>query len=111
MKANVQRTLNRLTPSERARIETEIYDRLDNELCTAQFIWIKMGCCVLADMGLSADEIILWIGGWKRLYRANSRFKDADEQTNFLNNRLNEIFGECGFPEEFMQSFKEIGRS
>jgi hypothetical protein len=85
-------------------------DAMDEELCQAQFIWIKMGCCILADMGKTESEITQWVGGWKRLYRANSRFATQDEQSAFLDKRMAEIFGEGGFPEEFMQSLKEIGR-
>lgn len=110
MKAQMPKCYDQLKPSEKARIEAAIFDRLDEELCTAQIIWIKMGCCALAENGSSVDEIILWIGAWKRLYRANSRFKNQAEQTAFLDKRMKAIFGEDGFPEDFVQSFREIGR-
>ena len=110
MKAIMPKCYNQLSPSEKQRIEAAIFDRLDNELCEAQFVWLKMACCILHDMGMYKDDILMFIGNWKAMYRANSRFKDKDEQGAFLELRLNEIFGEGGFPEEFMQSFKKIGR-
>jgi hypothetical protein len=110
MKAYLQKTIDQLKPSERARLEAEIFDRLDEELCQAQFVWLKMACIILHDMGISADDIILFIGGWKMMYRANSRCQYKSDQDAFLEPRIKEIFGEGGFPEEFMQSFKEIGR-
>ena len=110
MKANMPKCYDQLAPGEKKRIEEAIFDRLDEELCKAQFIWIKMACCILHDMGIAADDIILFIGSWKRMYRANSRFQTKADQDAFLEPRLKEIFGEGGFPEEFMQSFKEIGR-
>ena len=109
MKANMPKCYNQLSPSEKQRIEDAIADRLDEELCEAQFIWIKMGCCILHDMGVSVDDILMWIGGWKRLYRANSRFKTKEEQSAFFDARMADIFGEGGFPEEYMQSLKDIG--
>lgn len=110
MKANMPKCYNQLSPSEKKRIEDAIFDRLDNELCEAQFIWLKMACCILHDMGSNKDDITMFIGNWKRLYRANSRFADKAEQEAFLVQKMAEIFGEGGFPEEFVQSFREIGR-
>lgn len=106
MKANLPKSFSQLRKSEQNRI----YDAMDEELCQAQFIWIKMGCCILADNGKTESDIIQWLGGWKRMYRANSRFKTKAEQDAFLDRRMAEIFGEGGFPEEFMQSLKNIGK-
>ena len=110
MKANMPKCYNQLSPSEKQRIEDAICDRLDNELCQAQFVWIKMACSILHDMGLYKDDILMFIGNWKRMYRANSRFNTKAEQDAFLDPRMAAIFGEGGFPEEFVQSMKEIGR-
>lgn len=110
MKANMPKCYIQLSPSEKQKINDVICDRLDEELCEAQFIWLKMACCILHDMGLYKDDIMMFIGNWKAMYRANSRFKDKAEQDAFLAPRIQEIFGEDGFPEEFMQSFREIGR-
>jgi hypothetical protein len=112
MKANVQRTIDQLKPSERKRLDEMIFDRLDEELVIAQFNWIKLGCYSLSQIeGITKEQILMWIGGFKRLYQQNSRFKTQAELTEFLDKRMAEIFGEGGFPEEYMQSFKEIGRS
>ena len=110
MKANMPKCYNQLTPGERQRIEDAIYDRLDEELCQAQFIWLKMACAILHNLGLDESQITQFLGSWKMMYRANSRFKDKAEQDAFLDARMADIFGEGGFPEEFMQSLKEIGR-
>ena len=111
MKANMPKVFNQLTKNEQKRILNELELAMDNELCEAQFIWIKMACAILHDVGLNESQITQFVGSWRMMYRANSRFKDKDEQTEFLNERMVEIFGEGGFPEEFMQSFKKIGRS
>ncbi len=111
MKANVKKIIDQLKPSEKKKLDEMIFERLDEELCIAQFNWIKMGCCSLADIPtIKVEEMLMWIGGFMRLYRQNARFKTQEELSAFLDKRMNEIFGEDGFPEEFMQSFKEIGR-
>lgn len=110
MNAIMPKCYNQLSPSEKQRIENAIFDRLDNELCEAQFVWLKMACCILHDMGLYKDDIMMFIGSWKHMYRCNSRCQHKSDQEALLAPRLTEIFGEDGFPEEFMQSFREIGR-
>ena len=110
MKAYMPKVFNQLSKNEQQRIIKAMEDAMDNELCESQFIWIKMACCILHDMGLTVDDIMMFIGHWKRLYRANSRFADKADQDAFLNPRMAAIFGADGFPEEFVQSFKQIGR-
>lgn len=110
MKANLPKSFSQLRKAEQDRLLKHMEDAMDNELCEAQFIWIKMGCCIWHDMGKTESEITQWLGGWKRMYRANSRFATQEEQTAFLDAKMDEIFGEGGFPEEFMLSLKDIGR-
>ena len=110
MNANLPKSFSQLRKSEQDRILKHMEDAMDNELCDAQIIWIKMACCILHDMGKTESEITQFIGGWKRLYRANSRFKTKAEQDAFLDPRMAEIFGENGFPYEFIESLKNIGK-
>ena len=110
MKANLPKSFSQLRKSEQDRIIKLMEEQLDDELCKAQFVWIKMACYILHDMGLDESQITVFIGNWKRLYRANSRFATKAEQDAFLDPKMAEIFGEGGFPEEFMQSLRDIGR-
>ena len=110
MKANLGKSFSQLRKSEQDRILKQMEDTMDEELCQAQFIWIKMACAILHTLGHPESEILQFLGSWKMMYRANSRFKDKAEQDAFLDRRMNEIFGEGGFPEEFMLSLKEVGR-
>ena len=110
MKANLPKSFSQLRKSEQDRILDEMERTMDAELCEAQFVWLKMACCILHDMGVQVDDLMLFIGGWQRMYRVNARFPDKQAQGAFLESRLAEIFGEGGFPEEFMQNFRKIGR-
>lgn len=111
MNAVMPKSFNQLSKNEQTRILRRMEDAMDEELCQAQFVWIKMACAILHDCGFTESQITQFIGSWKMMYRANSRFKDKDEQDKFLDGKMTEIFGVGGFPEQFMQSFKEIGRS
>ena len=111
MKANLPKCFNQLSNNEQDRINRALTDALDEELCTAQIIWIKMACSILHNIGLCENTIVRFIGHWKSMYRSNYRFKDKQDQDKFLNARMQEIFGAGGFPEDFVQSLREIGRS
>ena len=106
MKATFGKELHQLSPSARNRI----YDRMDEELIMAQFIMMKQMCCSLGDMGMPTDKILEFLAGYQRFYRQNSRFTSQEELMAFLDKRLANIFGEGGFPEEYLQSFRNIGR-
>lgn len=110
MKANLTKAFNQLSKNEQERILKKMEDAMDDEIVEAQFIWIKMGCAILHSIGLTESQITQFIGAWKMMYRSNSRFKDKEEQSAFLDERMAEIFGEGGFPEEYMQSMRDIGR-
>lgn len=111
MKANVRKIWDQLTTSEQKRLKEAWYDEMDERGCIMQFNWIKLGICSLANIEkITKEDMLTWLAGFKRLYQLNSRLKTQQELTDYLNKRMDEIFGEGGFPEEFMQSFKNIGR-
>ncbi len=91
---------------------------VDKEICDTQIIWIKMASVnlhkTLKSVDLATitpqDLVMLFLGGWKMMYVYNSRCPDKAAQDAWLNKELKEIFGEDGFPEEFIQSFRNIGR-
>lgn len=111
MKANyLQKTLKQLKPSEKKAMDDMYFARWDKELVTVQFTMIKEMACSLSDMGFTSEEILEFIAGYQRFYRQNSRFTTQEELTAFLDKRLSNIFGENGFPEEYLKSFEKIGR-
>ena len=109
MKANLPKCFNQLSNNEQDRINRALTDALDEELCTAQIIWIKMACGVLHRNGISEEQILQFLGGWRLMYRKNARIKNKAEQTEFIDREMEAIFGEGGFPEDYIQSLREIG--
>ena len=111
MKANIQRTLDSLKPSEKARLDEMIFKRLDEELVTAQFNWIRMGIyCMSHNPKFTKEDMLCWLAAFKRIYEQNSRFTTQEQLDEYLKKKMDDIFGEGGFPEDFMLSFKNIGR-
>ena len=113
MKANyIQRTIDSLKPSEKKAIEKMYFDRWDKELVLAQFNWIRMAICVMANNPkLTTEDMLCWLGAFKRMYQLNSRFTTQEQLDEYLKKRMDEIFGVGGFPDDFMRDFEKIGRS
>lgn len=110
MKAYIQKTIEQLKPSEKRKMDAMYFERWDKELISVQFTMIKEMACSLGDMGVPPEKILEFIAGFQRFYRQNARFKTQEELNIFLDNRLNQIFGAGGFPQEYLQSFEKIGR-
>ena len=113
MKANyIQKTIDSLKPSEKKAIDEMYFTRWDKELVVAQFNWIRMAiCCMANNPKITTEDMLCWLGAFKRLYQLNSRFETQEQLDEYLNKRMDEIFGKSGFPDDFMRDFEKIGRS
>lgn len=114
MKANVPRSWHTLPPIEKRAIENlvkeEAYKIVDRENDEMQEIWIKLSCILLHDMGLTEDELLQYIAGWKRMYRRNERCGNKDEQTAWLAREMERCFP-SGFPQMRIDDMKSKERS
>ena len=116
MKAFIQKEFNQLKPSEQKRIiETcnkavteEVYNRLDDEIIKAQTIWIRMAVINLHQCGIDKEKIIEFLGSWRSIYRTNSRLKTASNQTEWLDKKMKEIFGDDDFISDYIETLKKI---
>ena len=109
MKANVKKTLSKLSPSALRQLDDYLLEKRNEDLITAQFRWIKLGAKALSNNPkIDADDILCWIAAFKRLYQLNARFKTSEELDSYLDKEMDKIFGEGGFPEEFVRKFEEI---
>lgn len=111
MKANVLKIWKQLIPSEQKRLKDAFFDEMNRQGEIMQINWIKLGICSMANNEkFDKDDMLAWVAGFKRLYQLNSRFETQQELTSYLDKRMEEIFGPGGFPEEYLQSFRRIGK-
>lgn len=54
--------------------------------------------------GMTPNEIIQFIGNFKRIWKYNNRLLDKGVTENYLDERITEIFGEDGFPKDFVDN-------
>lgn len=65
-------------------------------------LYMKMTCVTLHDkLGLGEEELMLFLGHHKDLFREQLKLVRSDEQIEYLERRMAEIFSTCGFPQHF----------
>ena len=113
MKPNILKPFNSLPKREQEVIlkmmEDAFWDRLDREEVKLQKILLKLNCIVLSDdyFNLTTDDLLVYIGNQKRIYRQLSKFKTEEEQAAWIDERISEIFPD-GYPSEFIDSLENL---
>ena len=112
MKANyLQKTIESLKPSEKKAMDEMYFARWDKELVTAQFNWIRMAIHAMShNPKITKEDMFAWLASLKMMYRKNSRFTTQEQLDEYLTKSMNDIFGEGGFPDQYMRDFEKIGR-
>lgn len=113
MRANVPRSFETLTSADKKKINQYYTDMLNSELdkneIELQKIWLQFACIVLHDaFGFGKDRCMVFIGNWKRMYRRNAKLNNKSEQDEFLKSEMAKIFGESGYPYDWVDSLKNI---
>ena len=103
LKPSVQKQINTIFAEAANNIANQ---QIDKEEVQMQKTWILYGAVALAENGATKEEIMMWIGSWKRIYRANGRMQTKEEQEEFVFKHLSTIFGDGDYPFEFVDSLE-----
>lgn len=110
MKANIPTSYTNLPKREKETIAKYIQDQVNHEEAELQKIWIQLACIILHDtFGMGAQRLTTFIGNWKRIYKRNAKIESKEEQDEFLQTEMRKIFGEDGYPYEFIDSLEKRG--
>ena len=114
MKPNLPRSYLSLPPKEKKAINEALSkwceDKVNHEEAELQKIWIQLACIILHDtFGMGAKRMTLFIGNWKRIYHKVSRLGSKEAQDEYLKTEMDKIFGEDGYPYEFIDSLEKRG--
>ena len=113
MKVRLPKPYRNLPPSEQQDIEVAMnawaLDRVDKEHAKVQKIYLMLDCIVQHDyLRRSKEEILLHLANFREVYRINSQIKTEAEQRAWLDAKMTEIFGEGGFPYEYLDKLEKI---
>ena len=111
MKANLPRSWFSLPAREQEAIKAMLSERMEQlvnaEEAKMQKIWLKYACIALHEVfGFGEARLLSFLGTWRRIYKTNSKFKTEEEQTAWIDERINKIF-KGGYPTEFIDSFED----
>ena len=109
MKVKLPKSWQYLPPSEKETIAKVKEQEINENFAKLQKNWLMLSCIVMADyMGKSADECLLYLANFKEVYRQNSTYPTDAEQQAWLNGKMDEIFGEGGYPYEYIDKLEEM---
>lgn len=112
MKVRMPKSFLNLPKKEKDIINTVLTDELQKMLIKEevllQKLWLQMACIVLHDaFGFGKKRLFAFLGNWKRLYRRNAEFINSAEQEEFFKNKIDAIFGQDAYPQEFINSLAD----
>ena len=113
MKAKIPTSYFNLPKKEKDAIDNQIKkfinDQVDHEEAELQKIWLQMACIVLHEnFGFGKDRLMVFLGNWKTMYRINLKLGNYESQTEFLKEQMEKIFGECGYPYEWVDRMEDL---
>ena len=108
MRANLPRSYMSLPPSEKRKIEELAEEQMNKDMMVMLDIFMKMSCCVLHDaFGFGKHRMIRYLGNYRRVFKKHVKLVRKGEQLPYLDERMREIFGSEGYPDEFFKSMFE----
>ena len=87
----------------------EVYKQVDHNMVELQKIWLQYACIVLHNnFGFGKERCLLFLANWREVYRHNNTLQNKAEQTAYLTEEMNRIFGEGGYPKEFIDKMEDV---
>lgn len=88
-------------------VEQKINEGVDREEAQLQKAWLQMACILVHKLGHDKDDCMMFLGGWKRLYHTIGKCKTNEERDAYLKTEMEKIFGEGGYPYEWVDSLEK----
>ena len=106
MNAKVRKDWEQMTPASQRRVEqywiSKYSELLEKNMRIMLDLYMKMVCVTLHDkLSLSEEELMLFLGHHRELFREQVKMVRSDEQIEYLDARMAEIFKKNGFPKGF----------
>ena len=107
MKPNIPRSWLSLPKKEQKVIEEYVKGvagkEIEREARIILELYMKMVCCVLHDaFGFGEKRLTMFLGNHRMLFKRQMKMVNQNEQIEYLNKRMAEIFKKDGFPDEFL---------
>ena len=106
MNARIPKEWNELSQGAKKRIDDywcmRYTELLERNMRIMLDLYIKMVCVTMHDdCGMGEEEIYLFLAHHRKLFCEQVKMVASEEQIEYLDRRMKEIFKERGFPQEF----------
>ena len=106
MNVRIAKEWGQLTPASQRRVNDywarQYGELLERNMRIMLDLYLKMACVTMYDdCGMSEEEIYLFLAHHRKQFNEQIKLVRAEEQIEYLNRRMKEIFKERGFPQEF----------
>lgn len=113
MKARLPKSFAQLPQREKDIINEvltdEVQKRVDKQNAELQKIWLQFACIVLnRNFKFGKKRLLLFLGVWREMYRLNNNIQTKSEQTAYLTAEINKIFGQGGYPYQYIDKLEEM---
>lgn len=113
MNVKLPKSFLSLPPREKQIIEEmktkEVEDQVNKHYAELQKIWLQMACIVLnRNFGFGKKRLLIFLGVWREIYRLNKKLENKETQTAYLTAEINRIFGEGGYPYQYIDKLEEM---
>ncbi len=87
----------------------EVQKQVDKNYAELQKLWLQFACIILnKSFGFGKERLLLFLGAWREMYRYNNKIPNKSEQTAFLTEELDRIFGVGGYPSKYIDKLEEM---
>lgn len=87
----------------------EVVKHVVHEEAELQKLWLQFACIVLnKNFEFDREQLMLFLGNWKEMYRIIKRIDSKAEQTEYLTTELTRIFGENGYPTAYVDKLENL---
>lgn len=87
----------------------EVEKEVNKNMAKLQKLWLQFACIVLhKNFGFDAEQAMLFLANWRQMYRINNGLKNEAEQTAYLAAEMNKIFGEGGYPYQYIDKLEDM---
>lgn len=87
----------------------EVQKQVNHNMAELQKLWLQFACIVLhRNFEFDKEHCLLFLANWREVYRHNNKLKDKQEQTDYLTEEMNKIFGVGGYPKEYVERLEDM---
>ena len=113
MKVRLPKDYAYLPPSQKEAInqyfDEKLFEARNEDIIKEQRKWLKLGCVVLHDlMGKSVEDCMLYLANWHEVYRQNSKLPDHKAQTEYIDGKMANIFGDTKFVDNYLDKLEKL---